>query len=127
MGIPLPELVRCLMITGEVGIQYNEDVAKMFIAAARSKQKGALVCNMRNDVVDVSDFVSALKQEVPEAQITYETDNPLPFPFDVDISNPKELLGRVPHTPMDTAIQQSLEQYKVLLAQNRLDLGQLDN
>ena len=82
---------------------------------------------MRNDVVDVSDFVSALKQEVPEAQITYETDNPLPFPFDVDITNLRRLLGTVPHTPMKTAIQKSLRQYKELLAQNRIDLRQLEN
>ena len=116
-----------IKFSGEVGIQYNEDVAKMFIAAARSSQKGALVCNMRNDVVDVSDFVSALKQEVPGAQITYETDNPLPFPFDVDITNLKQLLGTVPHTPMNTAIKKSLNQYKELLARNRLDLGQLGN
>jgi len=116
-----------IKFSGEAGIQYNEDVAKMFIKAVRSSEKGALVCNMRNDVVDVSDFVSALKREVPEAQITYETDNPLPFPFDVDISNLKQLLGSVPHTPMNTAIKQSLDQYKELLAQNRLDLGQLDN
>jgi nucleoside-diphosphate-sugar epimerase len=115
-----------IKFSGEAGIQYNEDVAKMFIEAARSSQKGALVCNMRNDVVDVSDFVSSLKREVPEAQITYETDNPLPFPFDVEIPNLKQLLGSVPHTPMNTAIQQSLDQYKELLAENRLDLGQLD-
>jgi nucleoside-diphosphate-sugar epimerase len=110
-----------------VGIHYNEDIAKMFIEAARSTRKGSLVCNMRNDVVDVSDFVSALKREVPDAQITYETDNPLPFPFDVDIANLKHVLGSVPHTPMETAIQKSLEQYKALLVQDRLDLGQLDN
>ena len=116
-----------IKFSGEAGIQYNEDVAKMFIAAARSGQKGALVCNLRNDVVDVSDFVSALKREVPEAQITYEMDNPLPFPFDVDVANLKQLLGSVPHTPMNTAIRKSLDQYKELLGENRLDLGQLDS
>jgi UDP-glucuronate 4-epimerase len=116
-----------IKFSGEAGIQYNEDVAKMFIEAARSDQKGPLVCNMRNDVVDVSDFLSSLKREVPQAQITYETDNPLPFPFDVDIVNLKQLLGSIPHTPMNTAIRKSLDQYKELLAENRLDLGQLDN
>lgn len=116
-----------IKFSGQVGIQYNEDLARMFIDAARSGQKGVLVCSMRNDVIDVSDFVSALKSEVPDAQITFEKDNPLPFPFDVDVSNLKRLLGTIPHTPLKTAIRQSLDQYRSLLTQNRIDLGQLDS
>ncbi len=116
-----------IKFSGQVGLNYNEDLAQMFVGAARSGQKGALVCNTRNDVIDVSDFVSALKAQVPDANITYKTNSPLPFPFDLDIANLKRILGRVPHTPMNTAIQKSLDQYKQLLAKNRIDLKQLDN
>ena len=116
-----------IKFSGQVGLHYNEDLARMFIGAARSSQKGAAVCNMRNDVIDVSDFVSALQSEEPDAQITFEEGNPLPFPFDLDVSNLKRLLGTVPHTPMKTAIRQSLDQYKGLLTENRIDLGQLDD
>jgi nucleoside-diphosphate-sugar epimerase len=115
-----------IKFSGQVGIQYNEDLAQMFIGAARSGRKGTLDCNMRNDVLDVSDFVSALKSEVPDAQITFEKDNPLPIPFDVDVSNLKSLLGTIPHTPLETVIRQSLDQYKELLAGDRIDLGQLE-
>lgn len=115
-----------IKFSGQIGIEYNEDLARMFIGAARCNYEGALVCNMRNDVTDVSDFVSALKSEVPNAQITIEGDNPLPFPFDVDVSNLKRLLGTIPHTKLETAIRQSLDQYKDLLAESRIDLGQLE-
>ena len=115
-----------IKFSGLVGLQYNEDVAEMFINAARSGQRGALVCNMRNDVVDVSDFISALQLEAPEAQITYEKDNPLPFPSDLDDSNLNRLLGSVPHSPLNKAIRQSLDRFKSLLARDRIDLGQLE-
>lgn len=114
-----------IKFSGLVGLQYNADVAQMFINAARSGQKGTLICNMRNDIIRVSDFVSQLQKEASEAQITYEKANPLPFPSDLDDSNLKRLLGIVPHTPLKKAIRQSLDQYKDLLTQNRIDLEQL--
>lgn len=115
-----------IKFSGLVGLQYNADVAQMFINAARSGQEGTLICNMRNDIISVSDFVSELQQEVPDAQITYEMSSPLPFPSDLDDSNLKRLLGTVPHTPLKQAIGQSLAQYKDLLGQNLIDLGQLE-
>jgi nucleoside-diphosphate-sugar epimerase len=115
-----------IKFSGLVSLQYNADVAQMFINAARSGREGTLVCNMRNDIISVSDFVSELRLEAPDAQITYEKNNPLPFPSDLDDSNLKRLLGTVPHTPLNNAIRQSLDQYKDLLAQNLIDLGQLE-
>jgi len=109
---------------GLVGLQYASDVARMFIGAARSGFQGAAVCNLRNDVVEVADFVAKLKAELPDAQITY-AHNPLPFPADLDDSGLQAILGGMPHTPLESAIQQTLEQFRRLLAEDRIDLGQL--
>lgn len=109
---------------GLVGLQYASDVARMFIGAARAGFQGAAVYNLRNDLIEVADFVAKLKTEVPDAQITY-AHNLLPFPADLDDSGLQALLGNIPHTPLETAIQQTLELFRRLLAEDRIDLGQL--
>ncbi len=109
---------------GLVGLQYAGDVARMFIGAARSGFHGAAVCNLRNDVVEIVDFVAKLQAAVPGAQITY-THNPLPFPADLDDSGLRSILGDIPHTPLEAAIQQTVEQFRRLLAEERIDLAQL--
>jgi len=115
-----------IKFSGPVGLQYAGDVAKIFIGAARAEYRGATVCNLRNDLLDVSDFVDALRSVAPEAQITAETDHPLPFPADLDDSGLRHILGDIPHTPLQTAISQTLEMFRALLAQERVDLSQLE-
>ena len=110
---------------GLVALQYAHDVARIFIEAARTAHQGAAICNLRNDVVQVSDFVAMLKSEAPDAQISYTANQPLPFPADLDDSGLRRILGTVPHTPLKTAIPQMLDQFGALLAENRIDLEQL--
>lgn len=110
---------------GPVGLQHANDVAKMFIGAARAGHQGAAACNLRNDVGDVGDFVALIKQEVPGAQITVEAGNPLPFPWDLDDGGLREILGEMPWTPVQEAIRQDLAQFRHLLDQGLIDLQQL--
>lgn len=113
--------------SGPVALQYADDVARIFIAAARAEHKGAAVCNLRQDVVDVADFVEALRAEAPDAHITQETNRPLPFPADLDDSGLRRILGSVPHTQLPAAIRHSLDLFQSLLAQGRINLQQLDS
>lgn len=110
---------------GMIALQYTNDVARMFIAAARSGHVGASACNLRNDVVEVASFLALLKAEVPDARITYDADRSLPFPADLDDSGLRQVLGTVPHTSLPNAIRESLSMFRELLAQDRIDLGQL--
>jgi len=112
---------------GEVALQYADDVARMFIGAARTGYTGATVCNVRNDVINVADFVALLQAEAPDARITFEAHRPLPFPADLDDSRLRRILGTVPHTPLVTAIRESLDQFRELLSQGRVDLSQLES
>ena len=112
---------------GPVALQYVDDVARMFIGAARAGYAGAATCNLRNDVVSVSDFIAALQNEASGADISCATGNSLPSPADLDDSGLRAILGAIPHTPLSTAIRATLDQFKLLLAQNRVDLSQLDS
>jgi len=115
-----------IKFSGRISLQYNDDAARIFIAAARSDQHGALACNLRNDVLDVADFVSLLlKMSPPKTKITFEKNSPLPFPLDLDDSLVRKLLGQVPHTPLEAAVSESLAFYKELLDRGEIDLGQL--
>ena len=110
---------------GPVALQYADDVASMFIESARAGYRGAAACNLRNDVVDVGDFIKLVETEVPGAQLTYNADTFLPFPADLDDAGLQAILGQVPYTPLKDAVQQSYGLFKELLAQDKIDLGQL--
>jgi nucleoside-diphosphate-sugar epimerase len=112
---------------GTVALQYTADVAAIFIAAARAGYQGAAVCNLRNDVVAVADFVAVLKAAAPSAEITYQADNNLPFPADLEDSGLRAILGDVPHTGLATAVKETLAQFRELVAGEKVDLGQLAN
>ena len=110
---------------GYAALQYADDVARMFIGAARTSYPGVAVCNVRNDVIDVADFPALLQDQVPDARITCAVDHPLPFPADLDDSGLRRVLGPIPHTPLAEAIRESLARFRILVAQGRIDLGQL--
>jgi nucleoside-diphosphate-sugar epimerase len=110
---------------GPVGLQHANDVAKMFIGAARAGYQGAAACNLRNDVIEVADFVKLLKAEAPDAQITYAQGKPLALPWDLDDGGLRQILGSMPWTPLKMAIQGDLAQFRALLAKDLIDLKQL--
>jgi nucleoside-diphosphate-sugar epimerase len=111
---------------GPVTLQYADDVARIFIETARSGYQGATACNLRNDIIDVGDYIALVKERYPTAQLTYNADNILPFPYDMGDSGLQEILGIVPHTPLRQAIDETVTMFKTLLAENLIDLKQLD-
>lgn len=111
---------------GDITMQHASDVARIFIGAADAETDKAHVCNLRNDVISVANFVSVLKEVCPGADITWERDAPLPFPSDLSDAGLKNLLGEVPYTPMVDAIRGDIERYTQLLDQGRMTLAQLD-
>ncbi len=115
-----------IKFSGQVCLQFNGDAARAFIAACRAGGEGAPVGNLRNDVIEVSDFVDMLLELAPSAQITYEPDSPLPFPLDLDDARIRTLLGEVPHTPLREAVSESLRHYGELVAKGEIDLDQLN-
>lgn len=111
---------------GPVGLQYADDVARIFIECARSRYQGAAVCNLRNDILEVSEFVARVQAGYPQAQLTYAADNLLRFPFDLDDSGLQGILGKVPHTPLGAAIDETVGLFRDLLGRGQINLKQLE-
>ncbi len=112
---------------GPVALQYANDVARIFIKAARSGYQGAAACNLRNDVLDVGELVAALKAKYQGAPITYAADNPQRFPADLDDSGLRAIIGAIPHTPWAQATDETVNLFRRLVAENRVDLKQLES
>lgn len=116
-----------IRFSGEVALQHASDAARIFIACAETESKAAEVCNLRNDVIEVAAFVDLLKSMYPEAEITFEEGNPLPFPADLSDAGLRRLIGDVPHTEIKARISADVDAYRALIQSGGIDLGQLEN
>ena len=115
-----------IRFSGAVALQHASDVAQIFIACANAEATDAHVFNLRNDVIEIADFVEILKDVVPGAKITFEQDAPLPYPADLSDAGLQGLLGQVPHTPLRDAMRNDIAAYRSLLADGNVDLKQLE-
>lgn len=91
---------------GVAGFNYAPDVARTFIAAARTRPDGGSTYSMAGDIVSVSQFVEVCHEVTGTSGITHG-DDPLPFPDGLDDSPLRERLGGVPHTPLGESISQT--------------------
>ena len=111
---------------GLIPMQYASDVARMFIGCADAGVTDARVCNMRNDVIRVEDFVEKVRATIPGAEITFEEEVEFPFPADLSDAGLQRVLGEVPHTPLDAALREDAKRFAALLERGQIDLGQLE-
>ncbi|MEQ8762797.1 MAG: NAD(P)-dependent oxidoreductase [Planctomycetota bacterium] len=116
-----------IKFSGKVALQYAPDTAAMFLGSARSGHRGAAVCNLRNDVLDVEEFAAKLREIVPGTDVTVAKDKPLPFPAELEDRTLKAVLGgSVPHTPLEDAIRDTAQRFESLLSKGAIDLSQLE-
>jgi nucleoside-diphosphate-sugar epimerase len=111
---------------GQVALQYAPDVADVFIRSALSEHQGAAACNLRGDVLEVARFVDLLKEEVPGAKVTCQSEKTLPFPADLDDNGIRKIVVELPHTPLRSAIKETASRFERLLSDDLIDLGQLN-
>lgn len=106
---------------GRSGFQLVDDVAKIFIRAARTPFEGAAVFNIKGSVVHMRQVVDAIEQAEPLArgQITFD-DRPLPFPDGQDDSALRQLLGEVPDTPLEEGVAATIRHFKQALLDGRI-------
>jgi nucleoside-diphosphate-sugar epimerase len=106
---------------GYNGFQYVDDVAGIFIQAARTPYQGAGVFNIAGTVAHMSEVVAAIEAAEPDiaSRITYE-DTPLMLPEGQTDSALRELLGNIPDTPLEEGVAQTVTHFKEALADGRL-------
>ncbi len=117
LGVPFK-----IRFSGRLDLQYAEDVARTFIAAARREVAGAPVFNLRGSVVSVEEFLAELGRILPESRelIGFEGP-PLPLPPELDDRCLRSFLGDGPYTPLAKGISQTARMFGALKAAGRLD------
>jgi nucleoside-diphosphate-sugar epimerase len=93
---------------GRTELHYAPDVARGFIAAARSAAKGAFAYDFPGTPVRMSEVVALIEAAAPDAvgRITFD-DAPLPFPEELP---GKRLDAQV--TPLDVAVRETIEHFR---------------
>jgi UDP-glucuronate 4-epimerase len=107
--------------SGATLYQYAEDVARTLLAASRSRVPGAHVFNLPGTVADGPGLSAAIEAAVPGSSgaIAFEPGS-LPFPSEIDHDG-IEALGPLPVTPFADGVRASVDIYRDLAAQGRLD------
>jgi nucleoside-diphosphate-sugar epimerase len=98
---------------GRFGFQYVDDVAKVFIKAARTDLQGAEVFNIGGASVTMEEIVETIEAIVPtqKGTITFE-DKALPFPEEMDNSQLAACLGPLHETSLREGISETIGIFK---------------
>lgn len=106
---------------GRFGFQYVDDVAKVFIKAARADFQGAEVFNIGGASVSMAEIIETIEAILPSQKgtITFE-DKPLPFPEEMDNSRLVACLGPLPETSLRDGISETIAIFKDALKRGDL-------
>jgi UDP-glucuronate 4-epimerase len=98
-------------------LQFAEDAARVFVAAARAANEGARVFNLGTRPVHMSECVAAIEAAAPEAAgaITFE-DVQLPFPDEYESESLDRALGPVEWTTLEEGTRRTIEHYRRVAA-----------
>ena len=106
---------------GSVQMQYTSDVGEAFVRASEVAIEGAPVHNLDGPEVSMPELIELIEAAAPEsAGLITATKEPLPFPSSVDGSAFAELLGGSVMRPIAAGVTDSLERFRVLLADGRV-------
>ena len=102
---------------GRADYHYADDVAKTFIACARVPFAGAEIFNIRGSMASMPEVIGAIEAVAPNAKgkITY-TEQSLPFPDEYESQQLEALIGKLPYTPLDQAVHDTVARYRDLTA-----------
>jgi UDP-glucuronate 4-epimerase len=101
--------------------QYGEDMAKVFIMAARACFNGTEVFNVGGDSVGVPEIISAIETVAPEMRGKLTCDDvPLPFPEDVDNRALTAILGPLPNTSLQVGVRETIDIFRQALKDGRM-------
>jgi nucleoside-diphosphate-sugar epimerase len=108
-------------------LQFVEDVAKVFVRCLEASYQGAKSYNLRGDVVDLPAFHRALCAVDPSADrlITFG-ERQIAIAYDLDDTALQHDLGPMPRTTLVEGIRRTLEDFRRLQTEGRLDTTDLD-
>jgi nucleoside-diphosphate-sugar epimerase len=108
-------------------LQYVDDVAKAFVRCLESPYKGAKSYNLRGAVVDIKTFHKALCTVEPMARdLVTHGDRQLAIAYDLDDAALLKDIGPLPKTRLEDGIRQTLDLFRKLAKEGRLDASDLE-
>jgi nucleoside-diphosphate-sugar epimerase len=108
-------------------LQYVDDVAKAFVKCLEVPYQGAKSYNLRGAVVDIKAFYEELCHVEPKArELVTHGDRQLAIAYDLDDSALLKDVGPLPKTPLEDGIRATLELFRKLAKEGRLDTSDLD-
>jgi nucleoside-diphosphate-sugar epimerase len=108
-------------------LQFVDDIAKIFIHCLDRPYKGSKSYNIRGHVVDLPAFHRALCTIEPTAaKLVTHGDRQLAIAFDLDDAALQKDLGPMPRTSLEDGIRQTLEFFRHLHKEGRLDISDLE-
>ncbi|MGH7311851.1 MAG: NAD-dependent epimerase/dehydratase family protein [Candidatus Rokuibacteriota bacterium] len=111
---------------GRTDLIFTEDVARAFIAAARSRLDGARVYNLHGASAAVADVVRLVGEAWPSALgLISHVEQPIPFPDALDDARYQTDLGPAPATPLERGVRRTLDEFARLQKEGRLDAREL--
>jgi nucleoside-diphosphate-sugar epimerase len=107
-------------------MQYVDDVAKITVRCLEAPYQGAKSYNLRGHVVDMPTLHRAMCEAEPTAAklITFG-DRQIAIAYDLDDSALQRDLGPMPKTPLVEGIRLTLEMFRKMQSENRLDTSDL--
>jgi nucleoside-diphosphate-sugar epimerase len=108
--------------------QYVDDVAKAFVNCCERPFSGAKSYNLRGSVLTLSDFHANLCQVLPQAQtlVSYGQAQ-IAIAYDLSDEALQRDLGPMPKTALVDGIRQTVEIFRQLHSEGRLDISDLDS
>jgi nucleoside-diphosphate-sugar epimerase len=101
---------------------YVEDLAEIFLGAARANPGAALALNVRGRIDTVENFIAALRRAFgPAGDLIDAGGEPIPIAYEVDEAGLARLLGgTVPDTPLADGIARTARRFRELAEAARL-------
>lgn len=112
---------------GVTDFQYADDVAKTFVHSLDRPYCGAKSYNLRGAVVSLDEFRKTLVNVIPAAEklVTVGSQQIAIMP-DLSDDGLQKDLGPMPKTPLEQGIRETVEIFRRLQAEGRLDTADLD-
>jgi nucleoside-diphosphate-sugar epimerase len=108
-------------------LQFVEDVAKAFVRCLEAPYRGSKSYNLRGHVVDLPAFRRALCAADPAAErLVTHGERQIAIAYDLEDAALQRDLGPVPRTPLAEGVRRTLEHFKRLHAEGRLDTADLE-
>ncbi len=108
-------------------LQFVDDVAKIFVRCLQQPYQGAKSYNIRGHVVDLATFYKALCAVEPTAaKLVTFGERQLAIAYDLDDIALQKDLGPMPRTSLEDGIRHTLESFRQLHLEGRLDVSDLE-